>query len=466
MIVSKEYAVKYKGDKARIYIGLQSILRSANMSASTSVTATFKNGIVFINRCSAKTVGSFRILNTSRGAVLEINKKILAESLMRIGTALVTAKPDLITIVPHPAELKRIQREASFVKCLVEGKPLAEGSLFSGVGLKNLHFTTGLAKAGVKSKILFANDMCEKALDINMQCNPAWKNAGKSAQIVCGDIRNVLLMTKVPKLNVLDISYPCSGLSTLANERDTSHSLVGDLFISVINLIRSTQCALFSIECTPLLLQSDTLKIMKQHLNDYAFKEYTLSSHDHGSIEDRKRVCVIGISKGIRHLLNGLDKIEPRLRKHLPLSTYLDNVPLDSDRWKPYSYARNDSREGLNFKGSVITPTNTKIPTLIATYSCAKRGSPLVRHPIRDDLFRLLTPNEHAKIKEAPEEYRNEIKKIVDGSSHLTNSRGSRSLAHKFLGLSVERFAWEDAGENIGYTLLRNAHNDLLKISC
>ena len=462
MIITKEYAVKYRGDIARIYISLQSLLKIASMDAKTSVVASFKNGMVKIRTCSPDTPDSFKILNTSRGAILEIRKAALGHSLKSMGRALVTATHNEVTIVPHPAEIKRIERESNFKAKLASGRPLTNGSLYSGIGLKNLHFSNGLKKAGISTKTILVNDICDKALDINVRCNTALDRKGNRTKVVCGDIRELLMTISMPKLDFMDISYPCSGMSTLAEDRDLDHPLCGDLFISTVAAIRASNPAFFSIECTPAFKTSKTLQVMKANLSDYAFKEFMVNSHAHGSLEDRDRVFVFAISKGLANLISGLDQIEPQRRTVPPLKTLLETIPDNSPRWKSYDYARSDAPQGLNYKGCVIDSSATKIPTLIATYGSAKRGSPLLAHPTIPGLYRLLTPNEHALIKMVPEQYQQEISRIVSGESHLTTSRGSNTLAHKLLGMSVEKFVWEDAGREIGQTIISRIFDDLL----
>lgn len=465
MIVTTAYSVKQKGNTARIYISLKSLLSNANLKAGSTVKATFTNSKVTVVPCEASHPDAFKVLATSRGAVLEIRRKELGDSLKRIGRALVSSEPNKITIVPHPTELERIKREQAFMAKLTSGKPMNSGSLFSGIGLKNLHFNNGLAKAGIKTQCVFANDLCEKALDVSKRCNPMWNNAPKRAQLVAGDIRQLMSIVSVPKLDVLDISYPCNGQTTLSEraKRDIDHPLVGDLFIDVVAFIRKSSPALITLECTPAFNNSKTLKLMEQSLYDYEWRAFTMNSADHGSIENRKRSFVVAISKGLRHLLNSMDSINPVTRQKPVLGDFLEDIAPDSPLWKTFGHVlKKVEDDRLCFQHQLLDEAAQVIPTLIATYSCPKIGSPFVRHPSNPKLMRLLTPLEHARIKQVPESILTEIQDIVSGESPVVSKRGSVSLAHRLLGMSVERLAWEDAGEQLGNTIFSNTYNDLL----
>lgn len=465
MQMTQPYSIKHVGpDKARIYIALNSLLSVAGMKAGTRVTAEYRNNQVVVRKAKAGEE-SFAVLSTSRGAILEIRNSKLKMSMGRVGQALVSASDRGITIIPHPTELKRLEREDRFKRRVQAGNALRGGSLYSGIGLLPYHLHEGLQAGGVKVKMALASDINPKSLDVSMRCNPIWNDADRSAKVVCGDLRHIMDTTTLPQLDILDISYPCNGQSTLASKenRDTHHPLVGDLFIDTVGVIRATSPALIIMECTPAFNNSDTLRLIEKSLPDYNWHHFVLQGGQHGSLENRARACVVAISKGLSHLLSSLTSIQPQARRQAKLGNYLEDIALDSPLWKEYKHVvgkLDDDR--LDFKHYLHTAEDTRIATIVSTYQSPKIGSPFVAHPTNPKLMRLLTPLEHARIKGVPDSILKEIQAIVSGDSPIVTQRGSNTLAHQLLGLSVDRWPWVDVGRNVADALLQSSFDDLL----
>lgn len=464
--ISKPYSVKRLNNGAsRVYVSSPDLIRVSGFQEGQYLTANWCNGSITVTASSKATEPRFKLLNTSRGLILELRSKNVTNSLSGIGRALVQAKKGSIKIVPHPTELKRLQRENRFVSAIRSKRHLDRGSLFSGLGLLSAYLGDGLHSVGIKSRIRLVNDICPAALTVNTQSNPMWSQAHPNAEAVCADIRELLTTSNIPQLDIMDISYPCNGQSTLINsdQRDIQHKVVGDLFIDTVAAIRASNPALMIMECTPAFLKSDTLRLMKQALSDYVFHDFQLSGAKHGEIENRPRVAVVAISQGIAHLLPLSAGVPvPAKRQVTPvLSEFLEDVAPGSDLWREFKHVTNKiDDERLDFKHTAYTPDANKIATLIATYASPKIGSPFLAHPSNPKLMRMFTVAEHANIKRLAPAVKQHLIDIEQGNTTLTSARGSKSLAHKLMGMSVNRYPWTDLAAFVGTTIIENIVTD------
>lgn len=465
LAISKPYSIKHlKNGAYRVYVSGPDLIHASGFKKGQALCADYANGLITVKSCREGLDGAFKLLNTSRGLILELRSKSVETALRGFGRALVTAKLGVIKIVPHPSELKRLRRELRFKGRLIRNKMLDRGSLYSGMGLLSSYLANGLNKHGVKSRIRFVNDICSTALAINTQSNSMWSQRHPSAEAVCSDIRELLTVSKIPEVDILDISYPCNGMSTLIepSERDTLHNKVGDLFIDTVAAIRASNPCLIVMECTPSFLNSDTLRLIKQALNDYQWHGIKLSGADHGEIENRPRVAVTGISKGLSYALHfeegeGVTALK---RPKCQLIDFLDDIPDSSNLWKDFNHVkRKISDDRLDFKHNVYKPSDTRIATIIASYSSPKIGAPFLAHPTNNELMRQFTVSEHSNIKRVEPAIKEHLLKIEGGSSLLTNSRGSKSKAHSLLGMSVNRHPWEDLGETLSLKLINNINS-------
>lgn len=465
LAISKPYSIKHLSNGAsRIYVSAPDLIQASNFTKGQSLIADYSNGLITVKSCPEGFKGSFKLLNTSRGLILELRSKSVRTALRSFGRALVTAKEGLIKIIPHPSELKRLKREQRFKERVIGNKMLDRGSLYSGLGLLSSYLANGLNKHGVKSRIRFVNDICSTALAINTQSNSMWDQRHQIAEAICCDIRELLTVAKIPEVDILDISYPCNGMSTLIepSKRDTLHDKVGDLFIDTVAAIRASNPTLIVMECTSSFVRSDTLRLIKQALNDYQWHDIKLSGADHGEIENRPRVAVTAISKGLSYALpfEKGEGVTARNRMKSQLIDFLDDIPDTSDLWKSFNHVkRKISDDRLDFKHNVHKPSDTRIATIIATYSSPKIGSPFLAHPTNIELMRQFTVSEHANIKRVEPAIKEHLLKIERGSSLLTNSRGSKSKAQSLLGMSVNRYPWEDLGETLSLKLINNINS-------
>ncbi|MEE9338219.1 MAG: hypothetical protein V3U87_09080, partial [Methylococcaceae bacterium] len=88
-----------------------------------------------------------------------------------------------------------------------------------------------------------------------------------------------------------------------------------------------------------------------------------------GAFEDRNRLCMVAVTRGLEFNCNLLPSREPEQR----LSEMLDAVDLESSLWKECAYiddkAERDLEAGKGFKTQLVTPDCRKIGVIGKDYA-------------------------------------------------------------------------------------------------
>ncbi len=447
----KRYAVKNltKG-VSRIYIQDSELLSKAGLPVNARFDIQYE-------RHSIKIIindnGTNKVMDTGRGSLVELKNKSTYNSFGDVSHVLITFSKNGIEIGLNYSDRQQIERETRLIKRLISGEPIEKASFFSGIGLLSLFLKTGIEKTGIKTRIKFANDLCEKAMSVNLNSNPIWDSASDDAIAMINDLNNIDL-SLLPQVDMIEIGYPCVAMSKLCKkeDRDTMHPIVGTLFIKLIAAIKAMNPSVFLMENVQSFLGSDTLRMIKHELGqDYNFSEVSFNGNDFGDLEGRPRTCVVATSKGLPAISLDAMLTPPKSAATRKLSSYMDNIAPDSALWREMAHVRrkvNDPR--LNFKNTLYTGNETKIATITATYSAPKIGSPMVSHPENPYLQRQFTVNEHAKIRQLPARMHNAVMNIANGINPLVSKSGSITAAHRMLGNSVSKNAWVYMGKIIG----------------
>jgi len=445
----QKYAVKtLKSGAARLYIQNSDALRKAGLPENTRYRITYTKNSITI---TADKNGTNKIMDTGRGALLELKNKSTAQSIGHLSFVNATFRNGKIIISVHFSDKKKMAREQSLYNALLSGKPLRTSSLFSGLGMLSHHIKEGLKLSGIQSEITFANDACEVAMACNLAGNPMWDNASDDAFAVIDTLGN-LDLSDLPQSHFMDIGYPCVAQSTLCKKenRDLAHPIVGTLFVKLLAAIEAVNPAIVLFENTPAFINSQTLAIIKREMTGYRFEEVILNAHEFGEIEARKRACVIAVSEGLPAL--NLEAIKPSdTVENNILSEFMDDVPLDSPLWRTMEHVKQkELNPRLNYKNMLYKGHETLIAALTATYNSPKAGSPMIAHPVDTSLQRQLTVREHAKIRRLPKTMYDQVISLSDGSHSMTSIRGSKSAAHRVLGNGVSKYLWNAVGDFMG----------------
>ncbi len=448
-----KYSVKHLANgAARVYIQNSKLLEEAGYVASSVISV----------RCMKRRVevtldpnGDKKIMDTGRGALLELRNKDIGESFAGTDTVVLTVRRNKLILSVTKSEERRLKREEGFAAKLVSGKPLTSASLFSGIGLLAYAVKKGLEQAGIKTRIKFANDSDELALDCNVSGNPIWDDAAPNA-IATSEPLGDALFGDIPEADILEIGKPCINQSRLCKKehRDLEHPIVGTLFVQVINAIRLINPSVIVIENATPFANSKTFDLMERELSEYRFVSTTITGYDHGDYERRERACIVGLSSGLPQF--SFDEFSPSANVvHPPLSKALEPIAEDSHLWREMQHVkRKVSDKRLNFKNTLYTGDDKIIGTITATYNSPKVGAPMLKHPTNDNLQRQFTAKEHCNIRALPSKLKKVVMSVAEGTHAMVSSRGSTGAVHRLNGNSVTPKAWIAMAEYIGRHLV------------
>lgn len=170
------------------------------------------------------------------------------------------------------------------------------------------------------------------------------------------------------------------------------------------------------------------MAVIRSVLNSlgYTVQERIFNGVDFGALENRNRLVIVAISNGIDNFnIDSIDKGQ-RYTKPDSINDVLENVPLESTRWKSFSYlAEKEKRDRAALKGfkrQLLTGDEANLGVIGAGYAKMRSTEPYIIHPTNSGLSRILTKNEHARVKNIPEQ-------VIYGLSE--------TVAHEILGQSV-----------------------------
>jgi DNA (cytosine-5)-methyltransferase 1 len=349
-------------------------------------------------------------------------------------------------VAPHIAE-RIVERVTRFLGKLKSKQPLEAGSLFHGGGILDKALHSGLEKAGVESFVKMAVELEGNFLDTSLRNNPElWK---EDSFAINSDIREVNMVAgSVPLLDLAAGGIPCVGASRAGASKNhlscaEEHSTAGSLFVDFIEWIRASNPGAFVIENVPEYSKSASMMVIRSALTSlgYVLSEIILDGNEMGALEKRRRMCVVGLTPGIGNPFD-FGQLTPMREKEARLQDILEDIPLDSDRWKSYSYladkAERDLADGKGFARQLLDGTAKSCGTIGKDYNKGRSTEPFIRHPVNPELSRLLTPEEHAKVKTVPPA-------MIHGVAPTTQ--------HQLLGQAVVYVAFEAVGYLIGLTV-------------
>lgn len=451
------YRVKHLSNgAARIYIKNSTLLEKAGYFAGSVISV----------RCSKHRIeielnanGDKTIMDTARGALLELRNKEVAKSFAGVDSVVLTVRRNKLTIAISKGEQRRLKRENAFAAKLISNTELASGSLFSGIGLLAYALKLGLSQAGITTRIQYANDSNELALDCNLTGNPIWDDAAPNA-VASSESLGEALFGDIPEVDILEIGKPCINQSKLCKKehRDLNHPTVGTLFVQVIHAVRRMNPSIILIENASPFINSKTFELIERELSEYRFTSTKLTGFDFGDYESRERACIVGVSLGLPEV--GISNFSaPTNTPHPPLSDALEPIASDSPLWREMQHVKNkEDDERLNFKNTLYSGSDTRIGTLTASYSAPKVGSPMVQHPTNKNLQRQFTAMEHCNIRALPKRLAAVVMSVAKGTHPLVSVRGSTSAVHRINGNSVTPKAWIAMGTFIGRYLCEYRH--------
>jgi DNA (cytosine-5)-methyltransferase 1 len=349
-----------------------------------------------------------------------------------------------IRLTVHPDEAAVIERTERLLAKLRAGEPLAVGSIAHGGGILDHAMHEGLARAGIASRLAFAIEIEKDYLECSLANNPVW---GKGSMSIEGPMQEV--ETEIlPRVELLNAGLPCTGASLAGRAKNglkfaEQHETAGALFLAFLNIVKATRPLVISLENVPPYKNTVSYHVVTDVLSRWGYEVHdtVLDGNALGAVEDRKRLCMVAVSKGIPFDFAGLVAVR---EKEKSLGDVLEDIPAESEMYRDYRYlADKEARDvaaGKGFRRQLLTRASVRCGTIGRGYHKSRLTEPFVCHPSGDGRSRLLTPIEHARVKTVPEW-------LVAGVSNTT--------AHEILGQSVIWAAFVAVGRLLGESLTR-----------
>lgn len=335
-----------------------------------------------------------------------------------------------ILITPQKVTEDIAERNHRFMTRIMNNEPLHVGSAFHGGGVLDKSFHAGMADAGINSFVRFAVELEGEYLESSIRNNPElWT---KDSLIAQGSIEHIdFFNSKFPKLDIVIAGIPCTGASLAGRAKNKlacaeEHKDAGAMFYYFLNLVTASNAAIVLIENVQAYSSSASMSVIRSVMEarGYSLQERVLGGAEFGAIEDRERLCVVAVSHGLEGF--DLDAVLPTKMKESCLGDVMDPVSPDSPMFQDRTYLeekeKRDKKAGKGFALQVVSESNSTIGTIGKGYARVRSTEPLIQHPENKSFYRLLTVNEHAKVKTIPAS-------IVSGCSD--------TIAHEILGQSV-----------------------------
>lgn len=389
---------------------------------------------------------SRRERNNRIAPIIDVMSDQLAAIFNGITVLRVTITQGSITIAAHQLHIRSMDRMQRLLSKLVADMPLSVCSLFHGGGVLDRAIHTGLARAGIKSKIDVGVELEDSYIESSLTNNKSmWAD---NACVIVSPIEDVALDRRPPAVDVLVAGIPCTGASKAGKAKNKltfaeSHESAGAMFFHFLQFVVATNPSIVLIENVPDYQDTASMQVIRSVLasQGYLLQERVFDGNEFGALERRKRLCVLAISQGMEGAFD-LDAVVPSRMRESALKDILEPIALDSDRWRPFDHLKEkevrDKAAGKGFSRQLLTGDEPFCGTIGRGYSKCRSTEPFIVHPEQSNLSRILTPIEHARVKGIPPE-------IVDGLSDTT--------AHEVLGQSVVFPVFESIAIHLGKAL-------------
>lgn len=399
----------------------------------------------------AKEDGRFTVSRRERNGrvspIIDLTASELAELFDGVEMLRVTIRRGTIVVTAHHQHQKVQEREQRLMKKLADGQPLSVCSLFHGGGILDKAIHEGLRQAGIHSRLAVAVELEAAYLDSSLRNNPElWDEDSVAIE---SPVQAVALGRNPPPVDMLVAGIPCTGASKSGRSKNKlkyaeSHESAGALFYNFLRFVEVLNPSIVLIENVPEYQNTASMEVIRSVLGSlgYSIQERILDGNEFGALEKRQRLCAVAVSQGIDGL--NLDAVQPIRKKEACLNEVLEDVPLDSQRWKSFDYLaekeKRDKAAGKGFSRQLLTGDEPYCGTIGKDYAKCRSTEPFIVHPEDPSLSRILTQTEHAAVKGVP----------TDAVAGLSDT-----VAHQILGQSIIFPAFVAVAKAIGSTLRR-----------
>lgn len=436
----------------RIYLdGVQNgyKLMNENINVGDAFSCKLSNNAVYlIFNEEGDRVVSRRKKGDTYLPLIDINTQEL-ENIFEAGALLrITIKNRVMVIKAHQQAAKVETRNQAFTDKVVNGEALTIASLCHGGGVLDRAIHSGLEKVGIKSKLGLAVEIEPAYLESSIRNNPMlWDN---DSIVIQSAIEDVTFSERSEQYQILSVGIPCLGASKAGRSKGKltfaeDHDSAGAIFFYALNAINHLNPAIVILENVIDYEKTASFSVIKLVLNKFGYDLYyrELNGMDFGAIENRNRMCLIAISKGL-DIDFDIDALQPTaIAGTKPLSTIIDpTIGPDSDKWRTFDYLVakeiSDRNAGKGFGRLMVTPEDTKVGVIGRGYAKCRSSETFLMHPTDASLSRIFTAEEHCRIKGVPVD-------LIDGISE--------TIAHQILGQGITFGCFESMAMHLGMSI-------------
>lgn len=383
--------------------------------------------------------------------VIDIESNELLQVFDGIESIRVVVEAGRIFILPVATELRAKARLERLRNRIAAGESLATGSTSSGIGILDLAAHDGLERAGVATKLAFANEIREDCMEHAIEHNRIFDEETITLTAPMQELAfDGWAMSQLPEVDLFVAGIPCSGASMagrtklkLAHPED--HPDVGGLIVPFLAIVAKVNPAVVVLENVPQYQASASMSILRNSLRDlgYEVHETELDACEWNMLEHRRRMCMVAVTKGVEFSFVDVGRPESVTRR---FGEIMDKVPEDHSTWGSIDYLwakkERDQAAGKGFAPTVVNAFSTKVPTLNKTLHKRQSTGTFIQHPTDETKYRIPTVAEHARCKGVDET-------LVQGTT--------QTFGHEALGQAISVPPFVSVFEALGRALKKCA---------
>lgn len=381
--------------------------------------------------------------------VIDINNQELSELFEGMEQIRVIFTDDAICLMPLASEQKAMERRDRLASRLDAGEPIRVGSLSHGGGILSHALHHGLARAGVKTELVFANDIREDCLVHAAEHNDAWLPKTKLLAMPMQELAlDDGIMSRLGVCELLEAGLPCNAASVAARAKKRNQVQpeddpdVGHLAMAFIMIIAKVRPVICVLENVVPYRSTASMSMIRTQLQDmgYVVHETQVNGRDWNCLEARERMYMVAVTKGVAFDITAL--IPPE-KQELRVGDALDDIGPEDSSWNSFDYLKakevRDMAAGKGFQMQKVYPEDDHVPTIRKFYHKGGSTDPYLAHPTNPDLMRKFTVAEHARMKSIPPQL------VADTT---------QTFGHELLGQSINYNPPLALGELLGRQLL------------
>ena len=442
----------------RVFVSNSLLASKSELAAGDKLTPVMDHSKkqITLMKTDVDVKGCISVTKSGKRLVVDLHnkqvQKLFGTSIKRV---VVRFYKNRLVITPTYAAIRAVARLMAARERLRNGKPLQVGEVCHGVGGLGYSIHEGLNRGSVATKLAFANDIDNEALEASVRNNPIWD---KSSIALACSIEQIPT-EELPQCDFLIAGLSCKGASrqSRTGKKISSpefHPEAGWLVAPFYHLVASRINPLVVVlENVREYLDTASAQILRECMErlGYDCHEEEICSPNYGSLENRKRMTMVFLTRGML-ATEGLSLGERLSRHHSKVIRTMKQIinhdgspdvpaALDAPQslrngWYLKSRLLERDAEarakGVGHRAVIAKDSDTKVSTITASYGKGVRLDETVIESPCGKWLRLMSGGEHASIKGLP--------------ASLISGLG-KTAAHRVLGNSVTREPWSALGE-------------------